>query len=188
MNEEGLWQQLKLGQKQALEHIYRTHIQYLLEYGYRFTADQSLVEDCIQDLFIEIWKNRKGLGNTTAIRPYLLVSLRRKVIRKIQQTQKKMSDQTPDEVDFEVELAIDEAIVAQETSNERQQQLQAAFEQLSKRQKEALYLKYFQNMDYDAICETMDISYQSARNLIFKGIQALKEKILLSVLIWLLIC
>lgn len=188
MNEAELWRKLKAGDKDALESIYRTHIQNLLEYGYRFTSDQSLVEDCLHDLFIELWINRDGLSQTNSIRPYLLVSLRRKIIRKVQKTKKQMSEQTADEVDFEVELAIDEVLMEQETSEEQRTKLKNAFSKLSKRQKEALYLKFYQNLDYQAICNTMNISYQSARNLVFKGIQSLKEQVLITLLIWLLWC
>ncbi len=174
MMESEVWQQLKAGSKGALEQIYRTHIQHLLAYGYRFTSDQVLIEDCIHDLFLELWKNRGGLSHTNAVRPYLLVALRRKIIRKLQKVQKQ-SNQTPEKIDFEVELAIDEQMIAQETSEFQHHKIQLAFNQLSKRQKEAIYLKFYEDMDYDGICRAMGISYQSARNLVFNGIKALKK-------------
>ena len=94
-----LWQKLKTGDKWALEQIYAAHAAVLLKYGRRFSADGQLVEDCVQDLFIELWKNREGLGDTDSIRKYLLVSLRRKVIRALSHS--KYSAKEPDEDAFE---------------------------------------------------------------------------------------
>ena len=79
------WAALKAGQKTALAQIYEHEVDALYRYGRQFTTDAALVEDCIQEMFISLWQNRNTLGTTTAIRPYLLVALRRRIVRKLDQ-------------------------------------------------------------------------------------------------------
>lgn len=180
--DSNLWSQLKAGDKKALERIYRDHAPALIRYGRKFSADGQLVEDCLQDLFIELWKNREGLGDTDAIRKYLLVSLRRKIIRAL--TNSHIAGQEPEEHHFSAAFDIESQWETEEWDNERRRQLQKALESLSKRQQEVLYLKYFMEMDYAQIGEIMELNYQSARNLTHRALEAMRD--LMLVLAWIL--
>ncbi|MEM1120765.1 MAG: sigma-70 family RNA polymerase sigma factor [Bacteroidota bacterium] len=178
-----LWQALKAGKKSALERIYSTHIAGLLKYGRKFSRNDQVIEDCIQDLFIELWKNRAGLGMTDSIQRYLLVALRRKIIRQLDKSKKWVSDSEPTELDFDVEIAVDQKLIELELSSERAQQVKEAMENLSKRQKEVIYLKYVTGLDYEDIGEIMDLNYQSVRNLVSKALKKLKGTLLPTVLV-----
>jgi RNA polymerase sigma-70 factor (ECF subfamily) len=175
MQDAQLWQQLRSGQKSALEHIYRREVDALYRYGRRLTENVPLVEDAIQELFIELWKRRESLGATDAIRPYLLVSLRRKIVRlsqkRDQQTLSWEEEQPPEAETDDVESQL----IAEEQSAETQQRLQQALQQLSSRQQEILYLKYFQGLDYKDIAEAIGINYQSVRNTASAGLKALRK-------------
>ncbi len=173
-----LWKQLKEGNKSALERIYSTYISSLLKYGRKFSRNDQVIEDCIQDLFIELWKNRKGLGMTDSIQRYLLVALRRKIIRALNKSKKWVSDTEPTELDFEAEIAVDQKLIALELSEERAAQVKAAMENLSKRQKEVIYLKYVSGLDYEDIGEIMGLNYQSVRNLVSNALKKLKGTLL----------
>ncbi len=178
-----LWKKLKDGDKTALERIYSTHIAGLLKYGRKFSRNDSVIEDCVQDLFVELWKNREGLGMTDSIQRYLMVALRRKVIRQLGRSKKWVSDKEPTELDFDAEISIDHKLIELEISAERAVQVKEAMENLSKRQKEVIYLKYISGLDYEDIGEIMDINYQSARNLVSNALRALKKHLLPGIII-----
>lgn len=177
-----LWGQLREGDKTALERIYRDHVSILLKYGRKFSADSQLVEDCLQDLFIELWKNREGLGNTDSIRKYLFVALRRKIIRALNNL--RISNQEPEAHHFAAEFDIEEQWINEADDEARRKRLQNALNSLSKRQQEVLYLKFFMGMDYAQISEIMELNYQSARNLAHRALEAIRNLMLL--LAWLL--
>jgi RNA polymerase sigma factor (sigma-70 family) len=174
MTAEALWNQLIEGRKTALERLYRLHIDQLLQYGYRFSADTQLVEDCVQDIFVELWQKHSQLKPVKAVRAYLMVSLKRKIFRKAGQQKRSESPELITEDKMGVSLAIDEQIASQELASEQIQQLNDAIQQLTNRQKEALFLKYQQGLSYEEVCEVMSISYQSARNLIAGAVKRLK--------------
>ncbi len=183
MSDVILWKQLKDGNKSALERIYSTHISGLLKYGRKFSRNDQVIEDCIQDLFIELWKNRAGLSMTDSIQRYLLVALRRKIIRQLDRSKKWVSDTEPTELDFKVEIAVDEELIAAELSAERAAQVKAAMHNLSKRQKEVIYLKYASGLDYEDIGEIMGLNYQSVRNLVSGALKKLRGSLLTVILV-----
>lgn len=179
------WSALKDGDEKALEHIYATHIDDLLQYGMRFSQDASLVEDCAHDLFVQLWNKRSGLGATNSIRAYLLVSLRRTIIRKVNKELKHISNKSPEDYDFQADLAIEDMLIEQEVSEEQSKKLEQAFGELSKRQREVLYLRYYQDVAYEDICDIMDIGYQSVRNLVSSAIRNLRD--FMELLVWMVI-
>ncbi len=48
---------------------------------------------------------------------------------------------------------------------------------LSNRQKEAVFLKYYNQMSYEDICDIMNINYQSVRNLISTALKKLNTEL-----------
>lgn len=178
MTDLELWQQLKVGDRQALERIYREQAPLLLRYGRKFAISEPLVEDCVQDLFVDLWRRREHLSDTDSIRRYLMVALRRRIIQRLDRRRKRFSDADPADYDFQVELAHDQLIIAEELSEEQSAELQAAFQQLSERQREIVYLKYFAGFEYEDIGDVMDLNYQSARNLLSRALKKMKELLL----------
>lgn len=62
MNEDKyIWEAFKNGEEYALSYIYNQNIDFLAFFGKRFTKDENLVIDCIQDLFYEIIQKKKIL-------------------------------------------------------------------------------------------------------------------------------
>ena len=174
MSDKKLWNNLRNGDQKALEEIYRTYFSDLFNYGKRLSKDENTVEDCIQELFVELWNRREKLSETDAIKPYLFVSLKRKIFHTIKKL-RKSTDTELEEKYFEAELSIDEILIANETTAEQRSNLQSAFNELSSRQKEILFLRYYSEMDYEEISSIMEMNYQSARNLVSRAIQKLAK-------------
>ncbi len=177
-----LWDELRAGKKSALKVIYDQEFQYLYNYGRKIFQRSELVEDCIHDLFVEIWQRHDTLGGTDSIRRYLATSLRRKIITVIKKDSKSQSVDSFDAIPFDVELAIDEVIIAQELSDEQAEQLKRAFEKLTPKQKEILYLKFYQGLDYEQIAEVLSMKYQSLRNAVSRAIKNLRGDMIIVLL------
>ena len=178
MSDKNIWNNLRNGDQKALEEIYRRYFSVLYDYGRKLSRDENTVEDCIQELFVEIWNRREKLSETDAIKPYLLVSLKRKIFQTVKKL-RKSTDTELEEKHFDAELSIDEILIAKETTTEQKDNLKSAFNELSDRQKEILYLKYYAEMDYDEITEIMQMNYQSARNLVSRALQKLSKNMLI---------
>ena len=187
MTDQQLWQQLKSGDKKALERIYRAHVMHLSDYGRRFCSDDMLVQDCLQDLFVYLWQKRETMQVTDAIRPYLLVSFRRRIIRALQSRKGTVTmDDHP--LDFIADWSFEEQLIAQDMAEEQRKQLKAGLSELSERQREALFLRYYEGLTYEEIGEVMGLRYQSIRNLVSRAIHKLRSQlpICIGLILWML--
>ncbi|MBX2842956.1 MAG: sigma-70 family RNA polymerase sigma factor [Flammeovirgaceae bacterium] len=177
MENLNLWKEFKEGDKTAFSKIFNQNIKILYKYGSKFTPNGEIVEDCIQDLFLDLWRNRKTIGETDSIKNYLLGALRRRIIRKTQKSRQLNTDVELENYDFQLEINTEDHLIKAELKEEGKEKLKGAMENLSKRQKEAIYMKYFHEMNYDEISQALNINYQSARNLIYGGLKTLKDNI-----------
>lgn len=169
-----LWAEFKDGNERAFIYIYKKYFPQLYNYGSQFTKDNELIEDCIQDLFIEIRKKQRNLCYTDSIKLYLFKSLRRKIIALVQKNNKlRLKNCSVQE--FEVTFSVEHYIINQQLNEENVLRLNKAIGKLSPRQKEAIYYFYYEDFSYKQIAEMMNMSHiRSARNLIYRSLDLLK--------------
>lgn len=172
-----LWDQFRAGELTAFTELYNTYVQTLYNYGKRFTFDKTLVEDCIQDLFIELWNKRDHLGNTDSPKSYLIKSLRNRLLRRLTREHKYTLNHLFEEYDFEVELSPEFSLINEQSSIEQRAQLQQALQQLTKRQREVIFLKFYENLSYEEIATLMSIELRSVYNLVSKAIDLIKRSL-----------
>jgi hypothetical protein len=87
-DDKQIWKRFRRGRKKALSDIYMHNIDFLLNYGLKFTNDRELVLDAIQDLFLTLMRTRENLGETENIRLYLVKALRRLIVNEITKSRK----------------------------------------------------------------------------------------------------
>ncbi len=183
-----IWNKFREGSANAFEIIYERHIKILANYGLRIHKDDELVKDAIQDMFIDIWRNRTNLGSTDSIKFYLLKAFRRNLIRKIDAKKRFVSDDVVHNVfDGFFEISHELAIIKTEIEKETLDQLNQIINTLPARQKEALFLRFYAGLNFKEISETMGINQQSAHNMVFKALSTLRKnmphKIALAILV-----
>lgn len=177
LDDRALWNAFREGDEQAFVIIFDRNVKPLYNYGAKINTDGALVQDIIQELFIELWKNRKTLGETDAIRFYLYKSLRRKLFRLSNRKRDKMFVPLPLEYSHETASPIESTLVMEQLSLERKEQVVRLLNNLSSRQREAIYLRYFEEMEYEKIAVVMDLSKQVVYNLVHKAIDSLRSTV-----------
>jgi RNA polymerase sigma factor (sigma-70 family) len=171
-----LWQALKRSEKAAFEILLKKYYTVVLNYGVRFYRDKEFVKDCVQELFVEIWNRREYLSDVISVKSYLLQSLRKNIIR--ESTRLKWfreADKISEEQDFNVEFDIETYLISRELENESLQKLRSELDNLTKRQREAIFLRFTQDLSYEEIANIMDINYRSVVNLIHEAIKAIRK-------------
>src|SRR5690606_13947928 len=146
------------------------------QYCSQFTLDKPLIKDCIHDLFVELWRNRATIGDTTSVRFYLMASIKRKLVRHINAYQKNTSNEDIPVEYWRINTPSHEAeVISNEEYDLTNQYLNSALERLPKRQREAIYLKFYMNMSNHEIAELMKINIQSVYNLVFGALSNMKR-------------
>jgi RNA polymerase sigma-70 factor (ECF subfamily) len=176
LSDEEIWKLFKSGNNLAFEYIYQEYFDKLFNYGCQFTRDRTLVEDALQELFLDLKRRSKYLSETDNILPYLYTAFRRKVIRFRDRSNK--FKEFDAEHSFKIESSIEAEIIEDEMQEEYYQKLNLALEKLSERHREMIYLFYYENFSYQEIKEIQGFEdVKSARNLLYKAINALKAVI-----------
>ena len=141
-------------------------------FGNKFVADKELLEDAIQELFLELWQS-KSQTPVYSVKAYLLKSLKYKLLKLIKANEQQKTIRDPNDSYFE--WSHENFLIEQQENQEKRELILMAVAQLTNRQKEIIYLKYYQNLNYEEISDIMNINYQVARNLLYQSIKALKK-------------
>jgi RNA polymerase sigma factor (sigma-70 family) len=178
-----LWARFRQGDREAFGSIYRQHIDGLFHYGMHFCRDEERVKDCLQDLFRDMWAERQHISSEVRnIKYYLLSSLRRRLLRSLQNDRRYPVRFPGTTFDFELIPPRETVIILDELYQERVAQLHQAIALLSRRQREVIYLRFFQNLSYGDVAELMSMQVDSVYNLVSKAIGLLKKTFLLTLL------
>jgi RNA polymerase sigma factor (sigma-70 family) len=182
---KSLWDKFRAGDTQSFEKLAKENYRPLFNYGLRLSQDEDLIHDCIQELFLDLWEKRHRLSDAEHVRTYLLRALRNKVIKESIKLQK---FREPEELGFGLlaEPTIESKLIENEVELERVQLFNALIGQLTKRQQEIIYLRFYQNMEYEEICSVMDLNKQSVANLLHRAIKEMKNNWPVSLLLILL--
>ncbi|GAB3508678.1 RNA polymerase sigma factor [Emticicia fontis] len=172
-----LWQQLKSGSELALGKLLKKYFNLLQNYGYKFVRKEDFVKDCVQEVFVEIWTRRNTIAQPDSVRAYLLSSVRKKILR---ESVRQKINQESEIIDIEndlnfVEFSPELQIIEEENTQENIKKISTLLNSLPKRQREVIYLKYYQNLERDEIAEIMGINSQSVSNLLQVAFQTIRE-------------
>lgn len=174
-----LWKSFLQGNKEALATIFLLFHDDLFRYGLKLAGNNDLVEDSLQDLFLQLWKNRQNLKPVDNLKPYLFKSFRNHIIDNIELQNPVVHIEIDFEHPFEVTYSPEDFIIQQQVSEENQFKIAEALNNLSSRQREAIYLRYFEDLDFDMIAIIMDMNVQSVRNTLHRGLQSLRNILLM---------
>ncbi|RKO70162.1 RNA polymerase sigma factor [Sphingobacterium puteale] len=167
------WNNFIEGDRQAFEQIYRALLPNLYEYGMRRVNDEDYVRDSIQDVFIKFWENRSKLRSISNPKHYLLVALKNSLLNAQLRDGKLSSFGEKD--DFQLTYDVESAYIATEEQQANALRLIQALEQLTGKQKEVIFLRYFEELSYEEISTLTNISVKSLYKLNNRAMEALKE-------------
>lgn len=182
-----IWADFLRGSKDAYACMYEKYAQTLFNYGYKIAQDRQLTEDCIQDIFLTILETRERLSQTDSIKYYLMKALRRELVRRLSVAQRFDSEpDLADTLDFSLEFHYEPSWLDSQISKERSAALLQELNRLPARQKEAIFLKFFDNLSYAEIAGIMNIDQHSAYKVIYKAIASLQKRLQLDLFLWLI--
>lgn len=177
-NDFMLWENFRKGDKQALSSVYFLYVNQLYRYGKKFSSDDELIKDLIQDLFFDLIRTRDTLGPTDCIYFYLIKSFRRRLARHNSGSKNKelTNDQT-DLLSSNIVYSYEDELIKKEELSRKEGNVQKALAELSPKQREILYYRYTCDFEYEQICELLSIKYDSARKMVFRALKTLRASL-----------
>jgi RNA polymerase sigma factor (sigma-70 family) len=173
--DEQILQDFLEGSEFAFTSIYNNYADKLLSYGIGLGFSKELLEDAIQDVFVKLHFNRKQLKEVANLRFYLFRSLKNRLLD-IQKAAMETSQIDHYELKFSIKTTILDELIAEEDKMDIQNKVNLMLECLTSRQREAIYLRFIHEMDYEEIGKLLDMTPQSVRKLVSRGIGRIRDK------------
>jgi RNA polymerase sigma factor (sigma-70 family) len=166
-----LWNAFIEGSRESFSMLFRRYYPVLVQYGGKLCADLSLVEDAIQELFVELWQSHPKVSSVKA---YLFKALKFKIFKQFRQ---KINHHTALTDDMQFEISHEDFLVHKNEDKEKADRIIKALKRLPNRQQEIIYLKLYQGLNYEELTEVMHINYQATRNLFYEAIKSLRKSL-----------
>src|SRR5690606_8407571 len=140
-------------------------------------SDRDLIKDCIQELFIDLWKYRKSLRDTADVKIYLCKSLSNRIFRQLKLEKRRLEQ---DNHEICRSLYPSEGLLTElpAQSEEEGHRLQQSIAELSERQREIIQYVLFEQLSSSEVSKKMGIGVQSVYTLTWKAIGKLRKSFL----------
>lgn len=178
LDDSTLWLSFKKGNDLAFSILYNKYVQRLYNYGMHSCRNKELVLDCLQELFTQLWDRREKLSEVTCVNYYLFKSFRRLLMNRLTMGRKfliSLSDR--ESYGFDFVPSKEDSLIEEEWEIERNKKVRNSLHALTKRQREAIFLKFFNQLSYHEVAAIMDLHVDSVYNLISKSIDVLRKKL-----------
>lgn len=172
---QATWIRFKSGDQEAFAVLYNLHIDTLYHYGTKLCKDKDAVKDALQELFLELFLKREKISVAPEnLKFYLLLALKRTLVKKIK-SDRKISHDINESIGFEPQYSIEFQIMEQETDTEINLKVSNALNQLPTKQKEALYLRFNEALEYSEIATILEITIESVRKQVHRALKTVRE-------------
>lgn len=168
------WGAFVKGDERIFSMVYDTFFNALYNYGCKYTQNTELVEDAIQDLFVRFWKNREHLNEPPSLKNYLFKAFRNHMNDRLKAAGRYVLDDHGDQYPFELVPSMEDEKIAIEKTELTKKKLSVAMEQLTDRQREAIFLRFYEEFSYPEIADMMGITVKATYKLMARSIDVVR--------------
>ncbi|MEK6480023.1 sigma-70 family RNA polymerase sigma factor [Catalinimonas sp. 4WD22] len=172
-NPQKCWKEFLEGSHVAFSQLFKSHYNALFQYARRQYGEETPAHECVQQLFYQLWTRRENISEVSNVKAYLFKALRTSLQKEKKYHQRFLH---LDSFSQPITFSHEEIMVDDETNDIRKMRVAASLNNLPKRQREVLYLKYYENLSYQQIAEVLGMNYQSVVNSVFRAILRLREE------------
>jgi RNA polymerase sigma factor (sigma-70 family) len=170
------WRRINLDDKSGLEDLYALFAHEMMAFGLSIVPDRNLVKDCIQELFIEIWRYRRNGAVVNNVKVYIFKALANKIKKEIAREKKRNAkDQELAGNALYFQNEAESGIIHIHQEENPNQRLSEAMSKLPARQMEVIRYVFFENLPNEQIAKLMGINVQSVYTLSWKAICNLRK-------------
>lgn len=167
------WDSFKSGDFDSLGILFELHYQELFYYGIKVVDLSELVKDTIQDLFADVWERRDKMMNVANFKAYLIISLRRELIRRAGKLRTESLSSEISSLQFS--FSAEEFLINDEEIKSQSRILANSLSSLTEKQREVILLRFFHNLEFEEMAQILDINIQSVRNLLFRSLEKVRK-------------
>ncbi|MDR1222938.1 MAG: sigma-70 family RNA polymerase sigma factor [Tannerella sp.] len=165
-------------EKAIIETAYNAYARSLYTFARHLGFDRETSLDCIQDVFCSVIEHKDNLNEINDVRVYLFCSLKNRLVNVYKMRRPMWEARTSEaagELPFTTGVTIEDEIIGKEEDEDLRRRVEAMLRKLPRRQREVIWLRYMQDMDYPQIAEVMNITVPQSHSLLHRAISNLRK-------------
>ncbi|MCF8359491.1 MAG: RNA polymerase sigma-70 factor [Prolixibacteraceae bacterium] len=172
-NEKKLFQQIKEGNKQSFEKLFRFYYAPLCHFSRKYIADPDECEEIVQGFFLKIWEKRSDLDITVSVKNYLFSSVRNRCLNYIKHQKIRQGYKTDVLSKNNSQLNPDNYILEVDLHNK----IREGIDSLPPRRREIFILSREEGLKYREIAEKLGISIKTVETQMGQALKDLRKKL-----------
>ncbi|MFC5047328.1 RNA polymerase sigma factor [Aquimarina hainanensis] len=166
-----LLERLSQNDASAMTELYNRYWKLLYSSSYNVLRNKALCEDITQEVFVDVWNNRKKIEITTSLKSYLYACTRYKVFAQLKKNNKYIHLPYINKLDNRsLNVSTDSALLHKELS----EQINTIIESLPEKCRNVFRLSRVEQMSYKEISHKLNISTKTVENHISKALQIIR--------------
>jgi RNA polymerase sigma-70 factor (ECF subfamily) len=160
------------GLPEAFDELVARHAGCVRAFCSRMMGGSARGDDVAQEVFLEIWRTRTRYQPQSRFRAYLFTAARNRCLRAIRDLRPRPqpADEALDEALDAADTALDALLEA-----ERRRRVAGHVEQLSPKLREAIWLRFSADLDFNEVARVARCPVETARSRVFLGLQRLRK-------------
>jgi RNA polymerase sigma-70 factor, ECF subfamily len=175
---------VKAGDQSAFDFLVQKYRRPLVSFMYRMARNTAAAEDLAQEVFLRVYRSRQTYEASAKFTTWLYRIATNLAVNHARDTRKERPEVmvSLDEPDEETGTTMDVAdgtLSAEENlvRRERMLAIRSKVEALPERQKMAVIMHKYQQMDYKQIADVLKLSESATKSLLFRAYETLREQL-----------
>lgn len=175
---------VKSGDDSAFSYLVQKYRRQMVGYMYRMCHNPATAEELAQEVFLRVYRSRAGYEASAKFNTWLYRIATNLAANHARDTRHERPENTlrldqPDEETGTTPDLADSALSAEEQilRRERMAAIRRRVQALPERQRMAVVLHKYQQMDYREISEVMKLSESATKSLLFRAYETLREQL-----------
>ncbi len=175
MNVDEQLRRIRNSDEKAFEDLFFTYYSRLCGFAVKIVKSSELAKDCVQEVFLKIWRNREEWEIHTSLQVYLYRAVRNQALNKVEKRKNKRDyTQKYFEEGFYKEEGIKELSV-EETKTIRE--IWRIVKEMPERRKMVFELHRKHGLSYKEIAKVMSITRKTVENHMGMALQDIREQL-----------
>ncbi len=173
-----LWAYVKAGNELGFLTLYRRYVNRLYNYGMHGCEDCEIVKHSLEEVFVHLWSKQATLSGTMSVRHYLFKFFRRLLIKRLISNGKlSRTFQNGPSTRFEFFSPKEDSIIDGKVKNQQLEISKAGVKGITTSQREAIFLKFFNELSSYEVSSIMELPEDSVCKLISTALDSLRTKL-----------
>ncbi len=171
-----LYDAFRNGDISAFEELYKYYYPKLKRYGGLYCSDHTLIENCIQDFFVKMFRQPQSFSHVVNMDGYVYKSIKLRILSEIEKQKRRAIIRELAAEKQKSERPIEEAIIQKEGLATKIEWLKQQIDLLPTRQQEIIFLRFYEGYNYEKIAKITNLSNQVVRNYVARALTKIRTK------------